>query len=292
MENDGETSSSDYALYHLSLPRVGPMEVTMQLNGVPVCMQVDTGAAVSIVNRKTFDNLKNGKDELVMQDNDLVLRTYTREVIRVRGKIEVEVQYGRRQVKLPLVVVEGSGPNLLGRDWLKKIRLDWYEICNISSQGFADILEKYNDVFDEGLGLVRGNKLRLYADEKEAPRFFKARPVPYALREKIEGELGRLVSEGVIEPVQFSEWAAPIVPIVKTDKSFRICGDYKLTVNRVAKGDTYPIPRIEDLFADLSGGKTFTKLDMSHAYFQLQLEEESKKYVTINTHQGLFRYNR
>lgn len=72
---------------------------------VSVCMQVDTGAAVSIVNRKTFDNLKNGKDELVMQDNDLVLRTYTREVIRVRGKIEVEVQYGRQQVKLPLLVV-------------------------------------------------------------------------------------------------------------------------------------------------------------------------------------------
>lgn len=36
----------------------------------------------------------------------------------------------------------------------------------------------------------------------------------------------------------------------------------------------------------------FTKLDMSQAYQQLRLDEESKQYVIINTHRGLFRYNR
>lgn len=49
---------------------------------------------------------------------------------------------------------------------------------------------------------------------------------------------------------------------------------------------------MEDLFAALSGGKQFSKLDMSHAYQQILLDEESKKYVTVNTHQGLFTYNR
>ena len=42
----------------------------------------------------------------------------------------------------------------------------------------------------------------------------------------------------------------------------------------------------------MTGGKQFTKLDLSHAYSQLPLEEKSKEYVTINTHKGLFRYNR
>ena len=125
-------------------------------------------------------------------------------------------------------------------------------------------------------------------DKEASPRFFKARPLPYALKEKVEFELERLVKEGVIEPVQFSEWAAPIVPIVKVDNSIRICGDYKLTVNRVCKVDSYPIPKIEDLLANLAGGKTFSKLDLSHAYSQLPLDEESKKFVTINTHKGLF----
>ena len=50
--------------------------------------------------------------------------------------------------------------------------------------------------------------------------------------------------------------------------------------------------QIEDLFAKLAVGKAFTKLDMSQAYQQLLLDEESRKYAVINTHHGLFRYNR
>lgn len=57
------------------------------------------------------------------------------------------------------------------------------------------------------------------------------------MREKIENELKRLQEEGTIQPVQFSEWAAPIVPILKPDNSIRICGDYKTTVNQVSKVD-------------------------------------------------------
>ncbi len=80
--------------------------------------------------------------------------------------------------------------------------------------------------------------------------------------------------------------------MLKDDGTVCICGDYKLTINQAAKLETYPIPRVEDLFSMLAGGKTFTKLDMSHAYQQLLLDEESKQYVTINTHKGLFKYNR
>jgi len=54
----------------------------------------------------------------------------------------------------------------------------------------------------------------------------------------------------------------------------------------------YPLPRIEELFTTLAGGEQFSKLDLSHAYQQLVLEEESQKLVTITTHKGLFKYNR
>lgn len=90
----------------------------------------------------------------------------------------------------------------------------------------------------------------------------------------------------------YSEWAAPIVPVVKRDGNVRICGDYKLTVNAVSKTDPYPLPRIEDIFASLSGGKTFTNLDLEHAYQQVPLTEEAQKYTTVNTHKGLFQYCR
>ena len=63
--------------------------------------------------------------------------------------------------------------------------------------------------------------------------------------------------------VQFSDWAVPIVPVTKSDGSIHICGDYKLTSNTVAKLDTYLLPRIEDLYAALSGGKVFFKTRFS-----------------------------
>ena len=89
-----------------------------------------------------------------------------------------------------------------------------------------------------------------------------------------------------------SVWAAPIVAVPKKDSKFRICGDYKVTVNKFLDVDQYPLPKPADLFATLSGGQVFTKLDLTRAYQQLLLDDSSQQYTTINTHQGLYRYTR
>ena len=54
--------------------------------------------------------------------------------------------------------------------------------------------------------------------------------------------------------------------------------------------DSYPLPRIGDLYATLAGGQLYSKLDMSQAYHQLVVEESSRPCLTINTHRGLFTY--
>ena len=105
-------------------------------------------------------------------------------------------------------------------------------------------------------------------------------------------ELDRLQSLVVIRPVRFSDWAALIVPVMKGDGRVRVCGDYKVTISRAAKLEKYPIPRIEELFSSLADGKTFSKLDLSHAYLQILLDEASRRYVTVSTHKGLFEYRR
>ena len=84
----------------------------------------------------------------------------------------------------------------------------------------------------------------------------------------------------------------PIVPVLKKDGTVRICGDYKLTVNQASKVDSYPLPKIDDLFASLAGGKTFSKLNLANAYQQIPSDDQSKKIVAINTYKGLFQYNR
>ena len=142
------------------------------------------------------------------------------------------------------------------------------------------------------MGTLQGTTVKIHIQQDARPHFFRARPVPYALREKVTAELERLCKADVIEPVQFSEWAAPIVPVLKNDGSIRICGDFKQTINQTAIPDKYPLPKVDDLLATEAGGETFTKLDLAHAYQQLVLDEESSKLATVNTHRGLFRYKR
>ena len=83
-----------------------------------------------------------------------------------------------------------------------------------------------------------------------------------------------------------------MVAVPKKDGRVRLCGDYKVMVNPALDVDQYPLPCQEDLFASLAGGKHFITLDLTHAYQQLILDEVSRKFVTINTHRGLYRYTR
>ena len=151
--------------------------------------------------------------------------------------------------------------------------LDWkciHQINDAVQQQLSRLLQKYQTVFREQLGVLKGFQAHILVDPAAQPVFCRARSVPYSIWVNIEEELDRLVQEGILEPVQYSDWAAPIVTVVKADKtSVRICGDFKLTVNRASKLDHNPIPRVEDLFATLSGGQAFSKLNMSSAYQQL-----------------------
>ena len=116
--------------------------------------------------------------------------------------------------------------------------------------------------------------------------------MPFALKTKLEAELDRLESEGIIEESNFSEWASPVVPVLKANGSLRICGDSKSTFNEIAVVDQYPIPKVEDLLAVMSSGQTWSKFDLMAAYQQLELEEGSKDYNAISMHRGLCCYNR
>ncbi|XP_065361993.1 uncharacterized protein LOC135955568 [Calliphora vicina] len=155
-----------------------------------------------------------------------------------------------------------------------------------------NILNKFSKLFDGGLGLFKNSQASLKLKEGTTPRFFRPRPVPLTIREKVETEIDKLLSMGVLEPVDYSDWGTPIVPILKRDGGIRICGDFKVTLNKCIHVEKYPLPRIEEIFSKLHGGEEFTKLDLSMAYQQIELDQDSRKYTTISTSKGLFQYTR
>ena len=103
------------------------------------------------------------------------------------------------------------------------------------------LLHQHQDVFADALGTITPHKVTLHLKDGTTPRFFKPRPVPFALRECVGKELDHLEKLGVIEKIPFSEWAAPIVVVPKKDGRIHICGDYKVTINSSLDVDQYPL---------------------------------------------------
>ena len=117
--------------------------------------------------------------------------------------------------------------------------------------------------------------------------------MPYALRPKVEAELERLESLGIISKVETAEFSTtPIVPVLKPNGQVRICGDFKVSVNQYLDLTLYPLPHIEEQLKCLFGGHIFSKLDLSDAYLQVELETKPKRHVVITTHRSVYRYNR
>lgn len=95
---------------------------------------------------------------------------------------------------------------------------------------------------------------------------------------------------GEATPVQFSPFAAPIVIVKKASGAIRICGDYSTGLNNILESNHYPVPT--QIFSGLAGATEFSKIDLSDAYLQVEMDDEAKSLLTINTHRGLYTFNR
>ncbi|XP_075539783.1 uncharacterized protein LOC142574626 [Dermacentor variabilis] len=279
-----------------------PIFVKLNINDAPVEMELDTGAAVSIMPFKQF---KKRLPSTSYPSTDVTLRTYTGALVRPCGVAVVNVQHRGRTAQLPLYLVDQAGPPLLGREWLHTLRLDWDSIwgLNYISRSVFDsssrtkerldsLLAKYETLFKDELGAITDERAELFFKPDHRPKFLKARNVPFALQSAVEAEIAKLVELGILTPVNTAEYATPAVPVIKKDGSIRLCGDYKTTINPSLDITHYPLPKIDDLLAALAGGLHFTKIDLNRAYQQVFMAEESKKYLTLNTQKGLFTVNR
>lgn len=291
-EEDGE-SDSDF--YNLSVCGKDdkPYFVQVSVNGTPLQFELDTGSKLSTIN---FDCYKTYFSTVKLLPNDICLRSYTGVLIEPVGYILVDVVLGNHAARrLKLFIIKKGGPPLLGRSWLRQLKIDVVTINDLllhhSDNNLVDRLkDEFPSVFASGLGTCN-KKMSLRLTDSN-PVFIKARTLPLALRRPVELELERLVAEGIIYKVDHSDYGTPIVPVIKKSGEIRICGDYKITINPKLVREPYPLPRIEELFAVLSGGEQFSKIDLTNAYQQLYLEDASQACTAITTHVGTFVYRR
>lgn len=117
-----------------SIRRVKPFEVKMEVNRKKVNFEIDTGCNVSVMNETKFNEMWEENKRPQLKETKLTLKSYTGEKIKVVGVADVEVIYGQQVKTLPLVVVKGTGPSLLGRAWLETLKLKWDEIKHVRTE--------------------------------------------------------------------------------------------------------------------------------------------------------------
>ena len=95
------------------------------------------------------------------------------------------------------------------------------------------------------------------------------------MRQNVEEELKRMEEEDVIRPVKNpTEWCAPIVVVPKSNGKVRICVDLT-KLNESVRRENFPLPSTDQLLAQLSGAKVFSKLDCNSGFYQIPLHEVS-----------------
>ena len=124
--------------------------IELSINGTLITMTLDTGASIGIISEQTY---QTQLPHLHLHKSDILLRTYTGETLTVCGETQVCITYKKQQYHLPLVIVEGNGPPLFGRNWLQQITLDWKEISMVMTNLDA-LLQRYHSLFKDELGTM------------------------------------------------------------------------------------------------------------------------------------------
>ena len=141
-------------LFDLGKGHSAPITVDVELNGVPVSMELDTGAAVSVMSQQQQQVLF---PQAQFQPSKVILRTYTAQSVGMAGTLPVHVVYGEQEQDPSLVIVQGNGPGLFGRDWLSNIGLKWPSIAyqKVGNLKLEEVLQQFEEVFWEELGIAQ-----------------------------------------------------------------------------------------------------------------------------------------
>lgn len=267
--------------------------VNIVLNGMPTRMMIDSGADITLISEKHW--LQMGKPALTQPD--VKAKTASGDPLHILGEFQCMMTVGQ-QCKPCVIRVVKADLLLLGADAMEIFGL-WdvplSSICRrveVGGESGKALSESYPELFADRLGRCVKAQVQLQLKEDAIPVFRPKRPVAYAMVEPVTNELQRLEQEGIITHVDYSEWAAPIVVVRKANGSIRICGDYSTGLNNALMSHQYPLPLPEDIFASLSNCSIFSQLDLSDAFLQVEVDENCRDLLTINTHRGLFRYNR
>ena len=275
-------------------------EVMVKINDCACEMLVDSGAAENVIDETTFNklvpkpNLHASTSSLYSYNNQCALE--------VSGEFVCRVSYANRSVEASFQVVKGSAGNLLSFITSRQLKL--FDLPQFRcSQGsllaacksddfYLKLMQDYSDVFSDKVGRLKDYKVHFYVDRSVKPCIQPYRRIPYHLTVAAQEELDELVANDILEvPPGPVDWVSQLVVVPKAKKpgKVRITVDARV-VNKAIVSRKITTPTTEEIMYDLQGSTIFSEIDFNKAFHQLELDEESRNYTTIETQSGLLRH--
>ena len=249
-----------------------------------VKFELDTGAKCNVISHKTFQKLNTNTP---IKPTKVRLTAYTGHKLQVIGTVTLKCRLNKQMHNLKFFVTKDDKKSILSRNACQSLGL--IKRCKNPSEIDKVEIEEFHDAF-EGLGCLPG-VVKIKVDTNIQPVVHPPRKVPIALRDRVKQELEKMVDEQVITPqTEPTDWVNSMV-VVESGQKLRICLDPK-DLNKAIKREHYPMKTIEDVVENMKDAKIFSKLDATHGYWHLKLDEESSKLCTFNTPFGRYRFLR
>ncbi|KII75135.1 hypothetical protein RF11_10428 [Thelohanellus kitauei] len=134
---------------------------------------------------------------------------------------------------MSLIVVKGNEGPICGFDWIRKYGLDFSQIK------FVKCVTKHQEFIAGNLitlTALKGYEASIVLTDDANPVIHNPRRVPFPTKRQLEYELHRLVQSGALERIDPAKekvsWAYSIVCVKKLNGSMRVCGDFKVSINK------------------------------------------------------------
>ncbi|XP_069063748.1 retrotransposon-like protein 1 [Pleurodeles waltl] len=255
---------------------------------------MDSGAKLSLVSVKDYVTHFEGKVDLLTPD--VLPFSYGGKPIELKGYFKAKIGFKASEI-VGKIYVPVVGDTILSWPHQKElgIILNPNAVPQVLVQEVSDLerqlWSEYPEVFSSNVGCVKDYKHQIVLKKDALPVASKVRNVPMSIRGKVKQELERLKDSGIIEEVEAAQWIAPIVVVTKPSGDIRLCIDLR-NLNKEVVEDRFPLPNINEMISTLGDAKVFSTLDLTSAYHQVQLTEDSKLLTSFITPFGVFKFNR
>ena len=257
---------------------------------------LDSGSSVNLLPFETIRNMSNTS----ITPSDAKLRMFDGQLLKISGVCNLNVEHpitGQSNC-LKFYLTELYNVPLIGKDaciLFNLLHVNEANICAIvndenQSLTMSFIVSRYADLF-EGYGKLPG-QIHLQTDPDVNPVRMPLRKVPVPIKAKVAVELKKLQENGIIEPIaEPTDWLSALLVVNKPNGDIRICIDPK-PLNRALKRDHFPMPTLDDVLYRLTNAKIFSTVDVSNAFWHVELDDESSHLTAFETPMGKFKWRR